>query len=760
MKRLAGPIQQWWLAALGAVVAHLSFAAEVLPQTEMPFRGKILPNVKDSTPDWPGQAKAPESAPNIVIILLDDVGFAAANVFGGPAQTPEMERLAAQGLRYNRFHVTALCSPTRAALLTGRNDHRVGFGGVVPGGFPGYNFVWRADTASIAEILRRNGYSTAAFGKWHNTPKWEIGPVGPFDRWPTGLGFEHFYGSMVSGDSQWEPSGLYRDTTPIEPPGTAAQGYHFTSDIINEAVRWVQTHESLAPEKPYFIYVATGATHAPNHVPKEWIDKYRGQFDVGWDRLRAAIFERQKRLGVIPADTALTPRPPEIPAWSSLPRDTRRLLARQMEVYAAFLAHTDHEVGRLLRVVQDSPQGDNTLILYIAGDNGASGGNGLIGDETGRQSVQTLLAQMDDLGGPRYPLNQYAAGWAWAMSTPFQWQKFVASHLGGTRNPLIAAWPRRIKDQGGFRSQYTHVNDVAATLYDVTGIRFPSAVDGVEQQPLDGVSFAESFTRADAPSRHRIQVYEQYGNRAIYQDGWIASARHGVPWIWKWLTDYDYAKDRWELYHLDEDFSQARDVAAQYPQKLKDLRMLFDAEAHRNDIYPLGGATSGNVPSLTAGKRKFLYHAGLPRIPWWQAPDFSRSHRITANVVIPDDRAEGVILAYGSRYGGFAFYIKGNHLIYESNSGTGRDVLTSQAPLTRGKAALAYEFVREGAESNRGRGRLYINGQMVGEASRDVAPIAWGAFGVGQAFGSSVSSAFSSPFAFSGTLERVAVELN
>lgn len=356
---------------------------------------------KDSAPDWPQPVRAPQGAPNIVLILLDDVGFAATSTFGGPTQTPVLDRLAEQGLRYNRFHVTAQCSPTRAALLSGRNAHRLGFGLVGEGGFPGYNTIWPREAASIAEVLRRNGYNTAAIGKWHNTPMWEIGPLGPFDRWPTGLGFEYFYGFMGAADSQWEPSRLYRNTTPIEPPATVEQGYHLTTDLADEAIRWVHTHESLGGQKPYFLYFATGATHAPTHVAKEWIDQYRGQFDTGWDRLRETIFERQRQLGVVPVDAALTSRPSEIPAWDSLPADERRLLARQMEVYAGFLAHTDHEVGRLLKAVQESSGGQNTLVLYIVGDNGASSEAGLLGRNMGNESLASRLEHMEDLGGPR-----------------------------------------------------------------------------------------------------------------------------------------------------------------------------------------------------------------------------------------------------------------------------------------------------------------------------------------------------------------------
>lgn len=753
---------------LAIAIPCKSFAADLLPQPDAPFKGQVAFGVKDSTPDWPQSIQAPEGAPNVVLILLDDVGFGAASTFGGPALTPALDQLSAQGLRYNRFHVTALCSPTRAALLSGRNDHRAGFGTTteLASGFPGYDGIWKSSAVTIADVLRRNGYSTAAFGKWHNTPPWEIGPAGPFDRWPTGLGFEYFYGFMGAEDSQWEPTLLYRNTTPVEPSTTPRQGYHFTTDITDEAIRWIHTHESIAAEQPYFLYFATGATHYPHQVPKEWVERYRGQFDQGWDKLREQIFARQKKLGVIPANAELTPRPEELPAWDSLSAGQRKLLARQMEVYAAFLAHTDHEVGRLLQTVQQGPEGDNTLILYIVGDNGGSGEGGLEGPKADTP-MQTRLQHLDDLDVASDWFSHYASAWAWVTSTPFQWMKQVASHFGGTRDPLIVSWPARIRDRGRIRSQFTHVNDVAATLYEVTGIQFPSEVDGVKQQPLDGTSFAYSFDDPDAPSRHRMQIFEQLGNRAIYLDGWIAAARHSVPWIHH--RNENFEQDPWELYHVDADFSQARNLATQYPNKLKELQSVFDAEARKNDIYPLGNLDFApyfnKLRSPVAGKRKFVYYAGMPRLPEWMAPDFLQSHRITADAVIPVSGAEGVIIAKGARSSGFALYIKGGHLFYENNFGAGRDVIKSQAPLPHGRIVLAYEFIREEARSKKnawwkatGTGRLYVNGEMVGETKQRVF---WGrgSLGIGQAFGSPVSSAFASPFKFSGVLQQVTVEL-
>jgi arylsulfatase A-like enzyme len=754
----------------GVVLAHVSYAADVLPPPDPPFKGKIGPTVTESVPNWPELPRAPQGAPNIVLILLDDVGYAATDTFGGPVQTPALDQLSARGLRYNRFHVAAQCSPTRAALLSGRNDHRVGFGAVGEGGYPGYNTIWPKDTASIAAVLKDSGYSTAAFGKWHNTPEWEISPVGPFDRWPTGLGFEYFYGFMAGADSQYEPA-LYRNTSPIDPPATPAQGYHLTTDITDEAIAWVHTHQSLAPQKPYFVYFAPGATHGPHHVAEKWIEPYRGSFDLGWDRLREEIFARQKKLGVIPSDAALTPRPKDLPAWKSLPIEERELLARQMEVYAGFLAHTDYEVGRLLQAVQEGSSGNNTLILYIAGDNGASSEAGLTGtDGIIKETVHERLKHVTELGGVLH-LNQYAAGWAWALSTPFQWQKLIASHLGGTRDPLIVSWPAKIASPGAVRDQYLHVNDVAATLYEAAGITFPSIVDGAKQIPLDGVSFASSFVQANAPSSHTTQVYEQWGNRAIYHDGWLASARHNVPWVSdKLFTDYDYDRDQWELYDLNQDFSQAHDVAAHDPKRLQELKALFDSEARRNNIYPLGGADYRGAPISTADRSEFIYYPSLPRLPSAQAPDFSRSHVITADIVVPNTGAEGVIVSNGGRYEGFVLYMKDDRVIYEHNVDGWLETLTSNSAVPRGRLQVVFRFTAESRSSNTlfneasGLGQLYVNGTEVGSSSIEhmySAPyfMLFSTFDIGQARVSPVSRHFDMPFKFTGSLEKVRIEL-
>lgn len=746
---------------------------EPVPQAVSSFRGKMGKVIEDSVPAWPAAPKAPAGAPNVVLILLDDVGFSATSTFGGAALTPALDRLAAEGLRYNRFHTTALCSPTRAALLSGRNHHRVSFGTVteIASGFPGYDQFWRKDVVPLPEVLRRSGYSTAAFGKWHNTPTWEISPVGPFDRWPTGLGFEYFYGFMKGAASQWEPD-LYRNTIPVDPGKTPNEGYHVTTDLVDEAIRWIRTHESVSMGKPYFLYFATGATHSPHHVPREWIEKYKGKFDRGWDKLREETFARQKQLGVVPGNADLTPRPKEMPAWDSLSADRKRLLAREMEVYAAFLSHTDYEIGRLLQAVRSGPNGDNTLVLYIVGDNGGSTEGGLDGSDNdtasyfvGRpESIEGQLKHIDELGGPLH-LNNYSCVWAWAAGTPFQWTKTVASHFGGTRNPLVVSWPAKIKDNGGVRTQFTHVNDVAATLFEAIGIAFPTVVDGVKQLPLDGTSFSASFDHPDAPSKHRLQYFEMLGNRAIYKDGWIAAALHAIPCP---TTDRseNFDADRWELYNIEEDFSEAHDLAAQHPEKVKELQRVFDQEAKRNNVYPLLNGISLHDPSRPSpakGRKEFIYYGDTVRIPVAAAPLLLGSHRISADIEVPASGAHGVILADGGRFGGFALYVKGDHVVYEHNFfGRSRETITSSTRLPAGKVRIVFEFDRLGEQRwAGGKAALSINGQPAGEGrlSHVGLPSSLDTLDVGEEHGSPVSNQYEIPFRFTGRVDKVEVEL-
>ena len=744
------------------------------------LQGKSPPQPEQLLPAWPEAAKAPAGAPNVVLILLDDVAYGDTSVMGGTAQTPVLEKLAARGLLYNRFHVCPMSSPTRASLLTGRNPHQVGFGNIaeLAAGFPGYASVLPKAAAPLAEVLRQNGYSTAAFGKWHNTPVWEISPAGPFDRWPTGQGFEYFYGFMGSATSQWQPR-LYRNTIAVEPPATPQQGYHLTTDLADEAIRWLHQNDASAPERPFFLYFAPGAVHAPLHVAKEWIDKYRGKFDQGWDKLREETLARQKKLGVIPADTKLTPRPPELPAWNSLNPEQKKLMARQAEVYAGFLEHTDHEVGRVLQAIEDEGKSDNTLVLYIAGDNGASGEGGLAGFEIGGPygnshwaSVADRLKFAGEFGSELFN-NAYSAAWAWGMNSPFQWMKQVASHFGGTRDPLIVSWPARIRDRGEIRSQFAHVVDIAPTICELAGIRFPDAVNGVKQIPLEGRSIAYTFDNPEAPSARTLQYFEMLGSRGIYKDGWWAGVRNRPPWNLSRLAAGIH-EHPWELYDLARDFSQAQNLAVQYPEKLNEMREVFDSEARRNHVYPLVPAWGLGRPYPLSGRNTVTYYPGANRLIAGIAPDLnSRMRRIVAVLNLPAAGTEGVILANGGRWNGFSMYVKDGHLICESDGfSPGRRKLVSSEALPAGRVEVVFEVEkwtpgRPDAAApfantqDAGRlGRLFINGKPAGEARFwTFGSLGWETMDIGSDTGTPVSDAYSVPFAFTGQIEKVTLEL-
>jgi arylsulfatase A-like enzyme len=730
-------------------------------------------------PEWPQLPHPTAGSPNVVLILLDDVGFGATSVFGGPVETPELQKLAAAGLRYNRFHVNAMCSPTRAALLSGRNSHEMAFGNIteLAAGYPGYTSLWPKESASVAEVLKENGYSTAAFGKWHNTPTWEVNAAGPFDRWPTGLGFEYFYGFLSAQTSQWEPT-LYRNTLPADPLAARRPGYHLTTDLVDDAVSWVHRHDALASDKPFFLYFATGATHVPHHVPAEWIAKYKGKFDEGWDVIRERVFARQKELGVIPANAELTPRPKEIPAWNSLTPDQKKLLTRQMEVYAGFLSHTDHELGRLLAAIRADGHSDDTVIFYIPGDNGASAEGGFEGrDSVGfdgkAPNVAERLEHIDDLGGEMF-LNHYATAWAWSLNSPFQWAKEVASHLGGTRDPLIVSWPGHVAQPEIVRNQFTHVNDIAPTIYDLASITPPAEVNGVKQTQLEGFSFADTFEHPNAAGRHNVQYFEMLGSRGIYKDGWWAGSFNHLPWP-SGKAPFNAAPEQkpWELYHLEDDYSQAHNVAAQYPEKLKELKDVFEAEASRNHVYPLEPFRPDSQPLITTGKTTFEYRSGQQPIPSASAPRVSqRAHIITAELDIPSQGASGVIVAEGGRYGGFTLYAKNGTLIYESNINGHRagEVVASEA-LVPGRSTVKAEFVPDNPPPAQpavsfapqtplaGTITITINGKAVGSGHLTGIGNNTDTFDIGYDRGSPVSANYSSPFAFTGQVESVRVEL-
>lgn len=770
------------IASLVAAPAALALslgvrAEEVLPKPEAAPAVIADPSRDATPPAWPAPVVAARGAPNVVLVLLDDAGFGATSTFGGPAKTPELDRLAARGLKYNAFHVSALCSPTRAALLSGRTDHQIGFGSVADGatGYPGYNAHWPRSAASLARVLRDNGYSTAAFGKWHNTPYDEISPVGPFDRWPTGLGFEYFYGFLAGYDSQYAPR-LYRNTTPADPHSSGEPGYHLTTDLVDDAVKWVHAHEAVAPAKPFLLYFAPGATHWPHQVAKEWIAKYSGAFDQGWDKLREETFARQKALGVIPANAELTPRPAELPAWDALSGDEKKLFARQMEVYAAFMEQTDLEIGRLLKSLEKDGIADNTLVLYIAGDNGGSGEGGVDGRDVIAVDGTALsptdrLKRADELGEEIFD-NHYAAAWAWASSTPFQWTKQVASHLGGARDPLIVSWPAKIKARGELRTQFQHITDIAPTIYELAGIRPPDKVDGVAQTPLEGKSFAASFYDAKAPSSHGRQVFETSGNRAIYQDGWWAGARHVAPWSAARGADLAIGQHPWELYDLRTDFSQAHDLAAEKPEKVKELAALFDSEAERTQIYPLLPAR-GNLPSPADGRNVFDYRPGADHIPQRIGPKFNRrAHSILAEVTLPAE-PEGVIFADGGDYGGFSIYVKDGKLIYLAKAwGNVAGKIVSSTRLPVGAARIGVEFVPDAAKPPpvrtsfeprvvfAGKIILSVNGAKVAEGRIENLQLSYNeTLDVGLDSGAPVSPDYAAPFAFNGQIDKVHVEL-
>lgn len=724
------------------------------------------------SPQWPTPPTPPADAPNIVVIMTDDVGYGASSTFGGPIPTPTLDALADRGLRYTRFHTTAMCSPTRAALMTGRNHHRVGAGRVTEMAlaYDGYTSVIPGSAATIAEILRSNGYGTAHFGKYHNVPVFETGPSGPFDHWPTSMGFEHFYGFLGGSTNNWAPA-LHLGTTAVEPP-TDDPSYHLEKDLADKAIAWIRQQKSVSPDKPLFVQYAAAACHAPHHAPAEWIARFSGRFDRGWDVLREETLARQKNLGVVPAGTELTERPDQISSWESLPAAHRTVAARMMEVYAASLAHADAQIGRVLDELERIGELDNTLVIYIQGDNGASpegGANGLLNEMTYvnrmEDSIDSLLEHLDDLGGPLH-YNHFPAGWAHATDSPFQWFKMVASHFGGTRNGMVLSLPARIADAGGIRTQFHHVIDIVPTILDVVGIEAPAVVRGVPQLPMCGVPMTYTFDDPDCPSSRTTQYFELMGNLAIYHDGWVA-ATTPVEMPWEYSADIPpIAGRQWELYHVAEDYSQAHDLAAAHPDRLRSLVDLFWTEAADNQVLPIitGKAYRPGPPrpNPTDGQSTFTYCAGTTRVPPGAAPDITnRSFTITADVVLDTDRATGMLLSHGGRFGGHALYFLGGRLIYHYNLlARERYWVTSDAPIDPGKHIVSARLHRR--SSDRGSAAdvtLLCDGTPVGHGSVDrTAP--WRGnyiegLSVGQDTGSPVSEDYRVPFVFDQTLHDV-----
>ena len=712
---------------------------EILPIPDKAYAGFIAYDAKDPDSHFPPiePLRPPEAAPNVLIVLIDDVGFGASSAFGGPCASPTAERLAKDGLRYTRFHTTALCSPTRAALLSGRNHHTVGMGGIteIATSAPGYNSLRPNSMAPLPEILRLNGYSTAQFGKCHEVPVWEASPVGPFDRWPTGSGFEYFYGFVAGETNQWYPA-IHEGTKLVEPPKTPEEGYHFMEDMTDRAIAWVRQQRLLAGDKPFFMYFAPGATHAPHHVPKEWADKYKGKFDQGWDKLREETFARQKTLGVIPPDCDLTKRPDAIPAWDSQSTEFQRVLAREMEVYAGFFEFADYHIGRLIDALDQIKALENTLIYYIIGDNGASAEGTPQGTYNemipfnGFNALETadfLSARIDKLGGPE-SYNHYAVGWAHAMDTPYQWTKQVASHWGGTRNGTIVHWPNGIKAKGEIRTQFHHVIDVGPTILEIAQLPEPYMVNSVGQVPMQGVSMAYSFEDAKAAERHETQYFEMFGNRGIYHKGWTAVTRHRTPWIMTGEAP-PFDDDVWELYDTNKDWSQANDLSKQMPDKLHELQRLWIIEATRNGVLPMDdrGAERLNSdlagrPVLVRGNSQVLANGmgGLNENALLNVKN--KSHSITGQVVVPDgEPANGVILSQGGIGGGWMFYVKDGTLTYLYNfAGLRHFVITSTQPLTAGTHQVRMEFAYDGGGLAKGGGvTLLIDGKAVGQGRID-----------------------------------------
>jgi arylsulfatase len=707
----------------------------VLPVPDREQTGEFPFDARDATFPPIVPLRPPVGAPNVLIVLLDDVGFAASSAFGGPCHTPTAERLASEGLRYNRFHTTALCAPTRAALLTGRNHHTVGMGVVteLATSAPGYNSLRPNSCAPLAKTLRLNGYSTAQFGKCHEVPVWQTSPMGPFDAWPTGGGgFEYFYGFIGGETNQYYPA-IYEGTSPVEPERTPEEGYHFGEDMTDRAIAWVRQQKALMPDKPFFVYYAPGATHAPHHVPAEWSAKYEGRFDHGWDALREEILARQKELGVVPLDCELTARHAEIPAWDDVAAELKPILARQMEVYAGFLEHTDYQVGRLVDALEDLGVLQDTLVFYVVGDNGASAEGGINGSFNemlmlnGAAHLETaeFLASKIDLFGTSDAYNHYAVGWAHAMDTPYQWTKQVASHWGGTRNGTIVHWPRGFAARGETRAQFHHVIDIAPTVLEAAGLPQPDRVDGVEQHPIEGVSMRYSFDAADAPDRRTTQYFELFCNRGIYHEGWTAVTRHSTPWVMAEtppLTD-----DVWELYGPG-DWSQSHDLAAEQPEKLAELQALWLEEARRYGVLPLDDRRVERFdpdvagrPTLIRGSSQILF-AGMGRLTENVLLNVKNtSHAVTAQVVVPEGGASGVLFAQGGAFGGWSLYLRAGIPTYCYNLfGLQQFKVPAATPVPAGTHQVRMEFAYDGGGLGKGGTvTLFVDGAPVGDGRVD-----------------------------------------
>ena len=773
----------------GSPGATTTIDGRYLPPPPQPFHGDIQPNAYESKPYWPELVTPPKGAPNVLLIMTDDVGFSAPSTFGGLIPTPALDRVAQMGLRYTRFHTTALCSPTRAALLTGRNHHSVATGVVVDQatGYPGYNSVIPRDAVAIGEILRQNGYATSWFGKDHNTPQWSGSQAGPFTDWPNGpiKGFDYYYGFIGDDTTQWTPGNLFRNTTPIQ-PYLGHPGWNLVTAMADEAIGHIKMLNEVQPDRPFMVYYAPGATHAPHHPTPEWIKKISDMhlFDKGYEAVRQQIFANQKKLGVIPQDAQLTAWPATIPKWDTLSDDAKKLYIREADVYAAFLAYTDYEIGRVIQAVQDAGKLDNTLIIYISGDNGASPEGTLNGtyseyaDLNGVHPSVEMNMKFYDLWGTNETYCHYAVGWAWTFDTPYQWTKEVASFFGGTRNGMAMAWPARIKDKGGIRNQFHHVIDVVPTILEAAGLPEPAMVNGIAQKPIEGTSMVYTWDKANAPDRRTTQYFEMFGSRAIYQDGWIASAPPVItPWV---LTMTGATKDvmngfKWELYDLNKDWTQSKDLASQMPDKLRDLQQTFTMEAAKYNVFPLDDSRvsrfMGEKPNYAPGRTVFTYSGELSNVPFpgsAGAPDLlDRSYTITADIEVPEGGAEGLLVTDGGRFGGYGFYVlKGqpvftwNLIQLEMVKWQGKDALTP------GKHTLEFDWKYDGPGLGKGgTGTLKVDGKTVDShpmAHSLGGGIPWSeTFSVGIDTCTSVDEKdYQVPFEFTGKLNKLTVKVD
>ena len=795
-----------WLALVGTLLVPLSTMAQQttglagspdasttidgkqLPPPPMKFGGVINEGVTDSTPWWPPRVVPPKGAPNVLLIMTDDQGYGVTGTFGGVISTPAMDRIAQAGLRYTQFNSTALCSPTRAALITGRNHHSVGFGviGEMSTGYPGYDSVIGKDSASIGEILKENGYATSWFGKNHNTPTYQYSAAGPFDQWPVGMGFEYFYGFMGGETDQWTPY-VYRNESPIF-PWVGKPGYNLTTDLADEAIKYMNSLNAAAPEKPFFVYYVPGGTHSPHQPTKEWIAKFKGKFDMGWEKMREQIFANQKRLGVIPANTQLTPWPDDLPKWDSLSMVQKKLYARQAEVYAAYVAYTDNEIGRVIQAVEDMGKLDNTLIIYISGDNGTSAEGTLAGTPNQMTAYNGILSLPEveqmlnyEAWGSDETYPHMSVAWSWAFDTPFKWTKQVASHFGGTRQGMAIAWPGHIKDAGGIRTQFHHMIDIVPTILEVTGIAAPATVDGIAQKPIEGVSMAYTFDKANAgaPSKRETQYFEMFANRGLYHQGWYACTTPPQP---PWLLGTEKLpavnEYKWELYNLGEDFSQNNDLAATNPDKLRELQALFLSEAEKYQVLPLDNSILPRLltarPSAVAGRSVFTYSGENANIPVGNAPGIlNKDYTITAEVTVPKGGAEGMIVTLGGRFGGYGLYLlKGKPVFhynfldlqqYRWEGGVGAADWLGSA-LKPGAHTIVFDFKYDGpGPAKGGTGVLTVDGkELARKTIPHTIPMLMSideTFDVGVDTRTEVDDSYRLPFRFTGTINQLTFKL-